>query len=217
MVIRAMTTLRWRAVPGTLLSLLAMACEPRVRTTPPKVVRPGEAAPTAPSGEQAEAGQGVLSFAMKMNDGTMRDLAAYRGRALLIVNVASMCGNTPQYAGLEKLYQTYKDRGFQILAFPANEFGAQEPGSDAEIRQFCTEHYNVTFDLFSKIVVKGEGIHPLYRYLTAQPGMTGDIAWNFAKFLVDRQGRVIARFSPKTQPDDPVLVAKVEEALTAKP
>lgn len=202
-------------MPGTILSLLAMACEPRVRTTPPKVVRPGDAGPAAAAGEHTEAAQDALSFTMKMNDGSMRDLSTYRGKALLIVNVASMCGNTPQYAGLEKLYQTYKDRGFQILAFPANEFGAQEPGSDPEIRQFCTEHYNVTFDLFSKIVVKGEGIHPLYRYLTAQPGLSGDIAWNFAKFLVDRQGRVVARFSPKTQPQDPVLTAKLEEALVA--
>lgn len=193
---------RWRAIPGTLLSLLAVACEPRVRT------------PQA--GTPAPAVQGVLGFKMKMNDGQERELSAYRGKVLLIVNVASQCGNTPQYEGLEAMYRKYRDRGFQILAFPANEFGAQEPGTDAEIRQFCTEHYNVTFDLFSKIVVKGDGIHPLYRFLTAQPGMSGDIGWNFAKFLVDRKGAVIARFSPKTQPTDPALVAQLEAALAEK-
>jgi glutathione peroxidase len=196
---------RWRTIPGTLLSLLAMACEPRVRTTQP------------PAGGAAQPATGLLAFRMKTNDGKERELSTYRGKVLLIVNVASQCGNTPQYEGLEAMYRKYHDRGFEILAFPANEFGAQEPGSDAEIRKFCTEHYNVTFDLFSKIVVKGEGISPLYAYLTSRPGISGDIAWNFAKFLVNRNGEVVARFSPKTQPDDPVLVAQLEAALRTNP
>ncbi len=198
---------RWRAIPGTLMSLLAVACEPRVRTPAPQA----GGAPPQP------AATGVLSYRMKTNTGEEQDLAAYRGQVLLLVNVASMCGNTPQYAGLESLYTKYRDRGFRILAFPANEFGHQEPGTDAEIRQFCTEHYHITFDLFAKIVVKGEGIHPLYRYLTTRPGMEGDIGWNFAKFLVDRRGEVVARYAPKTQPDDPDLVAHVEAALAATP
>ncbi|HWE40003.1 MAG TPA: glutathione peroxidase [Isosphaeraceae bacterium] len=153
---------------------------------------------------------------MKDIDGTEVALSKYKGDVLLVVNVASKCGLTPQYEALEATYRKYKDKGFEVLAFPANEFGKQEPGTDAEIKQFCTSKYDVTFPVFSKIVVKGEGIHPLYKFLTSEqtdPKFAGEIPWNFAKFLVDRKGRVIARFDPKVKPDDPKVVAAIEAAL----
>lgn len=162
----------------------------------------------------------VLDFTAKANDGRDVDLSTYKGDVLLIVNTASQCGYTPQYEGLQAIYERYKDRGFQVLAFPANEFGGQEPGSDAEIRQFCTSRYNVTFPLFAKIVVKGEGQHPLYRFLTSpetNPEFGGEIPWNFTKFLVDRQGRVIARFEPKDRPESPEVTSAIEQALAEKP
>lgn len=158
----------------------------------------------------------VLDFTMKTIDGEQKPLAAYRGKVLLFVNVATYCGNTPQYAPLEKLYETYRDRGLVVLGFPANNFGAQEPGTDPEIKTFCTTKYGVAFDMFSKISVKGADIHPLYAYLTSRPGLAGDVTWNFGKFLADRHGRVVARFTPKTAPDAPDLVAKIE-ALLAQP
>lgn len=166
-----------------------------------------------------------LEFKMKDIDGKEVDLAKYKGEVLLIVNSASFCGLTPQYKGLESAYEKYKEKGFEVLAFPANEFGAQEPGTDAEIKQFCTGKYNVTFPVFSKIVVKGDGIHPLYKSLTTTETKyvpakgetkekgTGDIKWNFEKFLVNRKGEVIARFEPQVKPDDPKVVAEIEKAL----
>jgi len=161
----------------------------------------------------------VLDFHVKDIDGGDVALSKYRGKVLLIVNTASQCGLTPQYKGLEEVYKQYKDQGFEVLAFPANEFGAQEPGTDAEIKNFCSTKYNVSFPLFSKIVVKGDGIHPLYSYLTGEasnPGHAGPIGWNFAKFLVDRKGEVVARFDPKTPPEAPEIREAVEKALAAK-
>lgn len=155
----------------------------------------------------------VLAYTMTTIDGEPRPLSAYRGRVLLLVNVASRCGNTPQYGPLEKLHARYRDRGLRVLGFPANNFGAQEPGTDAEIKAFCTGNYGVTFDMFSKISVKGPDIHPLYAHLTTKAGVDGDVTWNFEKFLVDRQGTVVARFTPKTAPDAPELTAKIEELL----
>jgi glutathione peroxidase len=158
----------------------------------------------------------VLDFTVKDIDGKDVSLAKYQGKVLLIVNTASQCGYTPQYKELQEIYQKYKDQGLEILAFPANEFGAQEPGSDEQIKQFCTTRYKVSFPLFSKIVVKGKGIHPLYDYLTSEatdPGHAGPIPWNFAKFLVNRKGDVIARFEPGVKPDAPELTAVVEKAL----
>ncbi len=160
--------------------------------------------------------QSVLDFTMKTIDGQARPLAAYRGNVLLIVNVASQCGNTPQYAGLERLNRTYRERGLRVLGFPANNFGAQEPGSDQEIKTFCTSKYDVTFDMFSKISVKGPDIDPLYAFLTTKAGVDGDVTWNFGKFLVDRRGVVVARFAPKTDPQSPEIVGKVEELLTKR-
>ena len=133
----------------------------------------------------------------------------------MVVNTASRCGFTPQYAGLEKLYERYKDRGFTILAFPANNFMNQEPGNDSTIKQFCELKYKTSFPLFSKISVKGPQIAPLYKYLTTSSGFNGDITWNFNKFLVDRQGRVIARFGSRTEPMDHGLEDNVKKALGA--
>ena len=155
----------------------------------------------------------VLQFTMKTNDGVEKHLADYKGKVLLIVNTASECGYTPQYKGLEELYEKYKDKGFVILAFPANNFGAQEPGTDAQIKQFCTLKYNVTFPLFAKTSVKGADINPLYMFLTTQAGFDGDIKWNFNKFLVDRNGKVVARYDSGVTPSSETLVKEVEALL----
>lgn len=141
-------------------------------------------------------------------------LGDYKGDVLLVVNVASKCGHTPQYAGLESLYRQYKDRRFNVLGFPCNQFGGQEPGSMDEILTFCSTKYDVTFPIFQKIEVNGAGRAPLYQKLTAAPP-AGDIGWNFEKFLIDRQGNVVARFSPKTAPNDPKVVDAIEQALKA--
>jgi glutathione peroxidase len=143
-------------------------------------------------------------------------LADYRGQVLLVVNVASRCGFTGQYAGLEKLYQTYSGRGFAVLGFPANDFMGQEPGTDAEIRSFCRRTYGVTFPMFSKIAVKGKATHPLYAFLTSKelhPEHGGAVTWNFNKFLIGRDGAVIGRFGSRVAPDGPVLKTAIEKAL----
>jgi len=168
------------------------------------------------AGPDKEKSTSVLDFKVKDIDGKEVDLSKYKGDVLLIVNVASKCGLTPQYKGLESTYEKYKDRGFAILAFPANEFGGQEPGSNAEIKEFCTKKYDVTFPVFSKIIVKGDGIHPLYHYLTGKDTdgqFAGVIPWNFTKFLVDRKGRVVARFDPRTTPESPQVTKAIESAL----
>jgi glutathione peroxidase len=149
-------------------------------------------------------------------EGNDRSLGDYAGKALLVVNVASRCGLTPQYQGLEELYEKYRERGLEILGFPCNQFGGQEPGTEPEIQEFCSTRYNVTFPLFSKVDVNGEQRSPVYAWLTQQPTSPdgpGDVVWNFAKFVIDRKGSVVARFSPPTKPDDPALVAAVEQAL----
>ena len=147
----------------------------------------------------------VYSFKMRDIDGNMVPLSKYKGKVLLIVNVASKCGFTPQYAGLEKLYEKYKAKGFVILGFPCNQFHAQEPGSDKEIKTFCSTKYDVTFPLFDKIEVNGDKAHPLYQFLKkAEPDPDGklDIGWNFNKFLIDRSGHPLARFVSKQTPED---------------
>lgn len=177
----------------------------------------------------------LYEIPLRRIDGSPATLGDFGGKVLLIVNVASKCGLTPQYDALEKLYETYRDRGLEVLGFPANEFGAQEPGTNAEIQEFCRTTYGVQFPMFEKIVVKGEGIHPLYRELTmAMPkaddlgddsfakklagyGITQenprDVMWNFEKFLVDRQGKVVGRFAPGVTPDHPDFVRAIESAL----
>lgn len=163
-----------------------------------------------------EAVTSIYDFKMKDIDGNMVSLGKYKGKVVLIVNVASKCGLTPQYEGLQKIYSRYKDKGFVILGFPANNFLQQEPGTDAEIKKFCTLNYGVEFPMFSKISVKGEDIHALYRYLTGKetnPEFAGEIRWNFDKFLFDRTGKPIARFHPKTKPEAPEVLQAIETAM----
>jgi glutathione peroxidase len=152
---------------------------------------------------------------IKTLDGRDTSLAEYKGKVILAVNVASKCGLTPQYTGLEQLHETYADRGFTVLGFPCNQFGAQEPGTSEEIQTFCSTNYGVTFPLLEKIEVNGEGRHPIYDALTQTPdaeGEAGDIQWNFEKFLIDREGNV-TRFRPMVTPEDPALVETIEKAL----
>jgi glutathione peroxidase len=156
----------------------------------------------------------VYDFSARTIDGRNRKLSDYKGKVLLVVNTASKCGFTPQYKGLEEIYRKYKDKGFAVLGFPSNQFGEQEPGPDTEIAEFCEMNFGVTFPLFSKIDVNGENAHPLYKYLTSEKkGLLGSeaIKWNFTKFLVGKDGRVIDRYAPTTKPED--LEKDVEKAL----
>lgn len=158
----------------------------------------------------------VLDFTLKSIDGKSAPLAEYRGKVVMIVNVASKCGFTPQYTGLEKIYEKYKDKGFVILGFPANNFGLQEPGTDEEIKTFCSSKYQVTFPMYSKVSVKGDDKTPLYQFLTdpkISPSTGGEIKWNFTKFLVDRNGKVIARFESAITPESDQVTAAIEKAL----
>lgn len=157
----------------------------------------------------------VYQYTVKAIDGKDVPLSDYQGKVLLIVNTASKCGFTPQYGDLQKLYETYKDRGLEILAFPANNFMHQEPGSDEEIKKFCDLRFKVRFPLFSKISVKGKDIHPLFLTLTTQPGLEGDVSWNFNKFLVDSEGHLSARYGSRTKPQDQELIAQLEKLLPA--
>jgi glutathione peroxidase len=154
-----------------------------------------------------------LTGTVKGIDGTDRDLGEYQGKVVLIVNVASQCGYTSQYAGLQKLYETYKDKGFVVLGFPANDFGAQEPGPNSEIASFCTSTYGVTFDMFAKTCVKGAGKTPLYKKLTETADPPGEVGWNFEKFLIGRGGQVIGRFKSGVSPQDSQLTGAIEAAL----
>ena len=157
---------------------------------------------------------GVYQFSMPDINGKEVSLSDYQGKVILIVNTASKCGFTPQYDGLEKLYERYKDKGFAVLGFPANNFGNQEPGSNDEIKSFCSTRFNVTFPLFAKSSVKGDDISPLYAYLTgSETKFGGPIGWNFTKFLVDGKGQVIARFSSRVTPLDSELEEAVKQAL----
>ena len=162
------------------------------------------------------AASSVYDFTLPAIDGSPAPLAAYKGKVLLLVNVASKCGFTPQYKGLEALYEKYKDQGLVVIGFPANNFGGQEPGTNEEIQTFCSRTYHVSFPMYSKISVKGEDKAPLYQYLTgkdANPSTGGEIGWNFTKFLVDKNGKVVARFDSKVTPESPELTGAVEQAL----
>jgi glutathione peroxidase len=153
----------------------------------------------------------VYEFTMNSIDGQPLPLSSFKGQVLLIVNVASFCGFTPQYEQLEAVYEKYKDQGLVVAGFPANNFGAQEPGTNEEIKTFCSRKYNVKFPIYSKISVKGPDKAPLYQYLTDTAG--GEIKWNFTKFLIDRNGKVIARFESPVKPDSPEVIAAIEKAL----
>jgi len=146
-------------------------------------------------------------------DGEETSLSAYEGNVLLVVNTASKCGYTPQYEGLETLYQEYKDSGLVVIGFPANNFGGQEPGTNEEIAEFCQTRFGVTFPMMAKVSVKGEDKHPVFKHLTEEAGIDGEIGWNFSKFLIDREGNLVARYESKVTPSDPQLVSKVEELL----
>jgi glutathione peroxidase len=158
----------------------------------------------------------IYNFTLDDIDGKPVSLDQFRGKVLLVVNTASFCGNTPQYADLQIMYEQYNDKGFEILAFPANNFGQQEPGTNAEIKNFCYTRYSLTFPLFSKISVKGPDKHPLYQYLTEQSPFPGEVEWNFQKYLVDRSGNVVGRFHHRTKPLAPEVVKEVERVLAAK-
>jgi glutathione peroxidase len=161
----------------------------------------------------------VLNFKMKGIDGKEVDLSQYKGKVVLFVNVASKCGFTPQYKGLEAAYEKYKDQGLVIVGVPANDFGKQEPGTDAEIAQFCEATYKVKFPMLSKVVVKGEGQAPLYKHLTSKdtnPKFGGEIKWNFTKFLIGRDGEIVARFEPKVEPSSDEMKKAIEAELAKK-
>ncbi|WHZ22666.1 MAG: glutathione peroxidase [Nitrospira sp.] len=155
----------------------------------------------------------VYDFTLNDIDGKPVSLSQFKGKVIMLVNTASFCGNTPQYADLEKMYETYRDKGFEILAFPANNFGQQEPGTNEEIKGFCLTKYSVGFPLFSKISVKGGDKHPLYQYLTEQSPFPGEVEWNFQKYLVDRSGNVVARYHHRTKPLADEVVRDVEQFL----
>lgn len=159
----------------------------------------------------------VYDFKMKSLAGQEVDLSRYKGKVLLIVNTASHCGYTKQYAGLQKLHEQLSEQGLTILGFPANDFGAQEPGSDNEIGEFCRKNYGVSFDMFSKIVVKGENKAPLYRYLTEEAPVKGEVGWNFEKFLISRDGQIVGRFKSNIAPESPELLKAIETELAKKP
>jgi glutathione peroxidase len=162
------------------------------------------------------AASSIYDFTLNSITGQPISLAQYKGKVVMLVNVASKCGYTPQYKGLEGLYQKYESKGLVILGFPANNFLWQEPGTNAEIQQFCTRKYNVTFPMFAKISVKGSDQAPLYQYLTdkkANPSTGGSIGWNFTKFVVDRNGKIVARFDSSVEPESPEVVKALEAAL----
>jgi glutathione peroxidase len=158
----------------------------------------------------------IYDFKMKNIDGKEVSLSDYKGKVVLIVNVASLCGNTPQYKDIEAMYEKYKDKGLVVLGFPANNFMGQEPGTDEKIKTFCTTQYHVTFPMFSKISVKGSDMHPLYKYLTSKSEngvIDAPIKWNFQKFIIGKDGKVITSIPPKTSVNEPEVVKEVEKAL----
>jgi glutathione peroxidase len=201
------------SVAALAITTAALAAGPKEKN---KVKDPTTAPPAK---ADASTPASPLEFTVKDIDGKDQNLASYKGKVVMMVNVASKCGNTPQYEGLEALFKKYQDKGLVIVGFPANNFGGQEPGTEADIKQFCTSKYNVTFPMMSKISVKGADTAPLYAWLTGEktnPEFAGDVTWNFGKFLVDRNGNVMARFDPGTKPNDPKVVGAIEKALAAK-
>ena len=158
----------------------------------------------------------IHDFTVRTIDGQTKNLADYKGNVLLVVNVASECGYTPQYAGLEELNKAYRSKGLRVLGFPANDFGAQEPGTEADIKAFCTKNYGVTFDMFAKVKVKGDGMEPLFDFLQSKesnPELGGPIKWNFGKFLIGKNGEILARFEHKVEPTSAEVKSAVEKAI----
>jgi glutathione peroxidase len=172
------------------------------------------AAPAEPTGEQREEPDSLLRLEARRLGGATESLGRYRGQVLLVVNTASRCGYTPQYEGLQALYDRYRTQGFNVLGFPSNDFGGQEPGTGREIGAFCRSNYGVEFPMFSKVRVKGPDAHPVYAYLTSLPHpIGGAVQWNFQKYLVDRNGKVVARYASRVTPQDTGLVGDVERLL----
>lgn len=194
------------------LSMVIAADKPLAKVNPVAI------APKA--SEPAKPATSVLDFTLNLSDGTPIPLETYRGKVLLLVNVASKCGFTGQYAGLQRIFKKYEEQGFVVLGFPANDFMGQEPGTNEEIVSFCSLNYGVTFPIFAKISVKGRSQHELYRFLTREktnPGFADAISWNFNKFIIDRKGKVIARFGSMTGPENDKLLATIETALKDVP
>lgn len=158
----------------------------------------------------------IYSFTMKTLDGKDKSLADYKGKVVMVVNTASFCGYTPQYKDLETIFRQYKEKGFVVVGFPANNFGKQEPGKDDDIAAFCERNYGVTFPMFSKISVKGDDIHPLYKYLTTETSFKEEISWNFTKFLVDKNGNVVAKYASKVKPTDKEITNKIDELVAQR-
>ncbi len=200
------------AVAGS-VAAFGLINDPDKKADPaPKVTPANDAAEP----EEAKTPTSLFDFSMKTIDGETRDLSAYKGKVILVVNTASACGLTPQYEGLQKLYTDNKDKGLVVLAFPSNDFGNQEPGSASEIKSFCESKYNVTFPIFDKIVVSGATPHPLYKWLATQKaGGPMTPKWNFSKYLVDHTGQVVAGYSSRTAPDDKALNEKIATQLEA--
>jgi glutathione peroxidase len=191
---------------------------PANEVTPMKDTRSNESTGTAPRATTltAQAATSIFETPVDTLDGKPSSLGAHRGKALLVVNVASRCGLTPHYEGLEKLHEEYAARGFSVVGFPCNQFGGQEPGTAEEIKSFCSLTYGVTFPMFEKIEVNGPGRHPIYTELTRVPdttGASGNIRWNFEKFVIAADGRTVTRFAPQTEPYDPAIIAAIEAGL----
>ncbi|MCB9775586.1 MAG: glutathione peroxidase [Nitrospiraceae bacterium] len=184
-----------------------------VANEPPPQVSPSDQQPSKIDITKDKTPSQIYDFIMEDIENKPRSLSEFKGQVIMIVNTASFCGNTPQYAGLQTLYERYRDQGFTILAFPANDFGKQEPGDNKEIAEFCYTKYSLEFPLFSKITVLGEQKHPLYRYLTEDTNFKGEITWNFQKFLINRKGTVIARYDPRQKPLSPEIVNDIENTL----
>jgi glutathione peroxidase len=189
------------------------SCTPQARKDEARpIVSTSAASAAPPSPTTAMTTKTIYDFTLDTIDGTPRSLGEYRGKVLLLVNTASECGYTPQYEGLQKLHAAYEKRGFSVIGFPSNDFGGQEPGSNEEIKTFCSTKFGVTFPLFAKITVKGPSKHPLYAMLTETPP-AGEVKWNFGKFLVGKDGHVIARYDSGTTPSAATLVEAIEKAL----
>lgn len=218
-----LTGVLWLMHSGSASQVLAGTAQDQPRSGGAATTQAAAEPPTAgaelESGRPAEEGEikmPALRFKMKDIDGKEQDLTQYHGNVVLMVNVASKCGLTPQYKELQALYAKYKDKGFVILGFPANDFLRQEPGDESQIKTFCTTNHGVTFPMFGKIKVKGREKSPLYDYLTSKKAgheFGGAIEWNFAKFLIDRNGEIVARFGPRTKPDDKKIIKALEAAL----
>lgn len=209
---------RSTATPAPVRPTAAAAPNPTHEVTPMNDTSSNETTPTAPAAQtlSAEAAATIFDTPVATLDGAPSSLGAHRGKALLVVNVASRCGLTPQYEGLEKLHEEYAARGFSVVGFPCNQFGGQEPGTAEEIKTFCSLTYGVTFPLYEKIEVNGPGRHPIYTELTRLPdtaGAGGDIRWNFEKFVIAADGRTVTRFAPQITPHDPAVIAAIEAAL----